>query len=122
MRDPTKPRLPGDYSHILPPEKPTAAKLLGLQEVTESRFPPALTKEQLEEMKQRRKGDDDVKALLWEVARLRTHVLRFDQLLRSMYGLTVHESMLKSLASEIKDEPCITELRKAWEPKKGEEE
>ena len=115
-------RLPGDYSHILPPEKPTAAQRLGLVEIAESRFPPALTKVQLEEIKERRKGDADVKALLWEVARLRTHVLQADQLLRTMTGHQAHESVLRDLAREIKNEPCITELREAWKPKQEEEE
>jgi hypothetical protein len=49
-------------------------------------------------------------------------VLRADQLMRSMVGLMVHKSILRDLARGIKDEPCIAELRKAWEPKKEEED
>jgi hypothetical protein len=121
MHKPQDPRLPGDYSHILPPEKPTAAKSLGLNEVTESQFPTALSREQLNEIQARNKGNEDMKALLWEVKRLRTHVLRMDQVLRSS-DPTLHSLTLQSLARDIQDEPCIQELRREWSKKLEAEE
>lgn len=117
MHDPSKPRLPGDYSHILPPEKPREPKRATsgniIKEVTIPLGRPALTAEQLRAMGERNRKNKDVIDLLHEIKRLRAHVLRADQLLCSTRGLMVSDTILRLLASEIQDEPCIQELRKA---------
>lgn len=75
------------------------------------RHKPPLTKTQLQEIQQRRKDDPDVLALLWEIHRLRSIVLRADQLQRSIDGLGGGADMvLKVLRAELKNEPCVKEF------------
>ncbi|CAM4226387.1 hypothetical protein GCM10027287_17710 [Bordetella muralis] len=47
-------------------------------------FPPPLTSKRLKQIQELRRDDPDVHELLWYIARLRSYVRRFDQLLESM--------------------------------------
>lgn len=72
-------------------------------------FKRPLTRADLHAIKERN-SSPDVKALLWEVARLRAIVLRVDQLQASLDNLAGGPGLiLNALRSELKDEPCIVE-------------
>lgn len=74
-------------------------------------FRPPLTKPELKAMWDRNPDSADVKALVWEVKRLRGLVLRADQLQRVLGELGgAQGSILTGLRSELKDEPCIIEF------------
>lgn len=76
-----------------------------------NRHKPPLTKAELQDIQQRRKGDQDVYRLLWEIHRLRSIVLRADQLQRSVDSLGGGAGMiLKLLRDELKGEPCVLEF------------
>lgn len=49
-------------------------------------FNPPLTRAQLQEIQARNPDNADVRALLWEIKRLRAIVVRADQLQRSISG------------------------------------
>lgn len=77
--------------------------------------PPPLTREQLIEIRERRKGDPDIKALLWEVQRLRQHALRANQLLGRLKNLEPTTEMIaNAFRIEIKDEAIIAERKAEW--------
>jgi peptidoglycan/LPS O-acetylase OafA/YrhL len=69
-----------------------------------------LTKAVLQEI-QDRNPDPDVRALLWEVARMRSLILYADQLQRMLTTLPGPQgAILDTLRSKLKDEPCVTEF------------
>lgn len=73
------------------------------------RFKQKLTRVKLQEI-QGRNDSEDVKTLLWEIARLRSLVLRADQLQASLDNLAGGPGLvLSALRAELKDEPCLTE-------------
>lgn len=72
---------------------------------------PKLTKDDLHAIGERNKGNKDVVALIWDIARLRSHVLRMDQYFRSK-GSTSAPQILNWLEQEIADEPCVREVPK----------
>jgi hypothetical protein len=78
-------------------------------------FKPPITLKELHAIGERNRYSKDVKALLWEIKRLHAHVLRADQLARSIPESKGAVGMiLEALRNEIKDEPCILEHRKRW--------
>lgn len=73
------------------------------------RFKRKLTRAELQTI-QARNDSEDVKTLLWEVARLRALALRVDQLQASLGNLAGGPGLiLSALRAELQDEPCITE-------------
>jgi hypothetical protein len=73
------------------------------------RFKAELTRAELQAIQTRNEAED-VKILLWEIARLRTHALRVDQLQASLGNLAGDPGLiLNALRAQLKDEPCITE-------------
>ncbi len=74
------------------------------------RFKDPLTKEVLQEI-QDRNLDPDVRALLWEVARLRSLVLYADQLQRMLPTLPGPQgAILETLREKLANEPCVKEF------------
>ncbi len=74
-------------------------------------FKPPLTKETLVEIQERNPGSPDVRALLWEVKRLRSLALYIDQLQRMLGTLSGPQGMLlKSIREQLKNEPCVKEF------------
>lgn len=74
-------------------------------------FKPPLTKEQLREIQDRNLDSADMRALLWEIARLRALVVRADQLQRSLGNVAGGAGIvLSAFRDEIKDEPCTREF------------
>jgi hypothetical protein len=79
-------------------------------------FKPPLTKEKLKEIQGRNLDSVDVRALCWEVARLRALLLRADQLQRSLGNLAGGPGIvLSAFRNEIKDESCIREFPRIGE-------
>lgn len=76
------------------------------------RSKPPLTREKLTEIQDRRKDDDDVIALLWEIKRLRALVLRADQLQKSLTPGAGGGIVLEAFRKELEGEPCILEQPK----------
>lgn len=75
------------------------------------RFKPPLTKADLQAIQDRCPDDPDVRALLWEVARLRSLVLYADQLQRMLTTLPGQQgAILEALREMLKDEPCVKEF------------
>ena len=75
------------------------------------RFKPALSKEDLHAIGQRSPDSADVKALLWEVARLRSVLLYADQLQRMLTTLPGQQGdVLGALRDKLRDEPCVKEF------------
>lgn len=73
------------------------------------RFKRKLTRAELQGI-QARNDSEDVKTLLWEIARLRAIALRADQLQASLGNLAGGTGLiLSALRAELKDEPCIAE-------------
>jgi len=74
-------------------------------------FKPPLTKDQLREIQDRNVDSPDVRMLLWEVARLRSLILRADQLQRTLGSLGGGPGLvLSAFRNELKDEPCVREF------------
>jgi hypothetical protein len=74
------------------------------------RFKKPLTKVALQEI-QDRATDPDTRALLWEVARLRSVLLYADQLQRMLTTLPGPQgTVLDTLREKLKDEPCVKEF------------
>lgn len=72
---------------------------------------PPLTRETLVEIQERNPGSADVRALLWEVKRLRALALYADQLQRMLSTLPGPQSaILDTLREKLKDEPCVHEF------------
>lgn len=75
------------------------------------RFKPPLTKSDLQDIQDRRQDDADVRALLWEVARLRALVLYADQLQRELPTMSGPQgAILDALRQMLKEEPCVKEF------------
>lgn len=71
---------------------------------------PKLTRSDLREIGQRNKSPE-VKALLWEIHRLRSIILRADQLQRALGPMGGAQGMmLDSLRAELEGEPCVDEF------------
>jgi hypothetical protein len=75
------------------------------------RFKPALTKEDLKAVQDRNLDSPDVRALLWEVARLRALALRTHDYFRQGSSTTAIV-MADSLRAMLEDEPVIQEQPK----------
>lgn len=74
-------------------------------------FKDPLTRETLKEIQDRNPGSADVRALLWEVKRLRATLLYADQLQRMLSTLPGPQgSILETLREKLKDEPCVHEF------------
>ena len=74
------------------------------------RFKEPLTRAALQEI-QDRNPDPDVRALLWEVARIRSVVLYADQLQRMLTTLPGPQgAILQSLREMLRIEPCVKEF------------
>ncbi|HEV2612554.1 MAG TPA: hypothetical protein VGU61_19990 [Noviherbaspirillum sp.] len=72
-------------------------------------FKPPLTREQLTEIQERNRENEDVITLLWEIKRLRALVLRADQVQRSITPGSGAEMVIGVLRKELEGEPCIAE-------------
>lgn len=74
---------------------------------------PPLTREQLQAIQERNPDSPDMRALLWEIKRLRAVVLRshdyFRQSPTSSIARTLHETMLQVLEEEpvVKEQPTL---------------
>ncbi len=75
------------------------------------RFKASLTKEDLRAVQERNKDVADVKALLWEIARLRSVILQADQLQRLIGTLLGPQGqVLESMREVLLKEPCVLEF------------
>lgn len=75
------------------------------------RFKTALTKTDLQRIQARAGNSDDIRALLWEIARLRSVVLYADQLQRIVPTLPGQQGLvLETLRRRLLDEPCVKEF------------
>lgn len=75
------------------------------------RFRAPLTKDDLRAIQDRNMASTDVRALLWEIARLRSMVLQADQLQRLLGALPGPQGqVLVSLQESLKVEPCVQEF------------
>lgn len=71
---------------------------------------PPLTKADLQAI-QARNESTDVRALLWEIKRLRGTISYADQLQRVLGDLGGAQAMiLQALRAKLKDEPCVKEF------------
>jgi hypothetical protein len=75
------------------------------------RHRPPLTREQLHAIGERNRGKVDVRALLWEIHRLRAVALRADQLVRSLPGPSVGSLgfITDALRDQLENEPVVLE-------------
>ena len=74
-------------------------------------FKEPLSTDQLREIQERNRDSDDVRALLWEIKRLRAIVLYADQLQRMLTTLPGPQgAILDTLRAKLKDEPCVKEF------------
>lgn len=72
---------------------------------------PPLTRADLVAIQDRNPGSSDVRALLWEVKRLRALVLRADQLTKVLSNIGRSQGMvLDGLRAELEGEPCVAEF------------
>lgn len=74
-------------------------------------FKPPLTREELRAIQDRNLDSPDVRALLWEVKRLRALALYVDQLQRIVGTLPGQQGdVLESIREQLRNEPCVTEF------------
>ncbi|MDY0974982.1 hypothetical protein SOM61_08410 [Massilia sp. CFBP9012] len=74
-------------------------------------FKPPLTREELRAIQDRNLYSPDVRALLWEVKRLRALALYVDQLQRIVGTLPGQQGdVLESIREQLRNEPCVTEF------------
>lgn len=74
-------------------------------------FRSPLTRAQLHEIQERHPESADVRTLPWEVKRLRSLVLRADQIQRNLGNVGGAVGvMLDGLRGELEGEPCIDEF------------
>lgn len=74
-------------------------------------FKEPLTTDQLRQIQDRNPASADVRALLWEIKRLRGTVLYADQLQRMLSALPGQQgNVLEALRDKLKDEPCVKEF------------
>lgn len=77
------------------------------------RFKKPLTRADLEAIQARNLDSEDMKAVLWEVARLRSLVLYADQLQRMLGTLPGQQGdLLESIRKMLAEEPCVKEFPK----------
>jgi hypothetical protein len=76
-----------------------------------TRFKPALTKDDLTAIQERSADSPDVRALLWEVARLRALALRTHDYFRQGSSSTA-VILADSMRTLLEDEPAIQEQSK----------
>ena len=70
-----------------------------------------LTRVDLVAIQERNGGNADVRALLWEVKRLRGLVLRADHLVKVLGSMGGAQGMiLDGLRAELEGEPCVAEF------------
>jgi hypothetical protein len=75
------------------------------------RFKPKLTRQQLRIIQDRNPDSPEIRALLWEIARLRALIVRADQLQRSVGTLAGGPAIvLEALREELEEEPCLAEF------------
>jgi hypothetical protein len=75
------------------------------------RFKPPLNRDSLREIQDRNPESADVRALLWEIKRMRATLLYADQLQRMLTTLPGPQgAILDTLREKLKDEPCVTEF------------
>jgi hypothetical protein len=75
------------------------------------RWKEPLTKNDLRDIQERNMDSADVRALLWEIARLRGIMLYADQLQRLISTLPGPQGqVLESLRSTLLTEPCVLEF------------
>ena len=75
------------------------------------RFKPALTKGDLTAIQERSAGSPDVRALLWEVARLRALALRTHDYFRQGSSSTA-PILAESLRAMLEDEPVVQDQKR----------
>lgn len=74
-------------------------------------FKPPLTTDNLRAIQARNLDSADVRALLWEIKRMRATLLYADQLQRMLTTLPGPQSaILDTLRERLKDEPCVKEF------------
>jgi len=84
---------------------------MGIQYKWRMRFKNPLTKQQLQAIQDRNPDSPDARALLWEIARLRSVVLYADQLQRMLTTLPGPQgAILDALRGMLKEEPCVKEF------------
>lgn len=84
---------------------------MGIQYYADMSFREPLTIDQLRGIQSRNPDSADVRALLWEIKRLRGTVLYADQLQRMLSTLPGQQGdVLEALRDKLKDEPCVREF------------
>lgn len=74
-------------------------------------FKEPLPTDHLRAIQDRNRDSADVRALLWEIKRLRSTVLYADQLQRMLTTLPGSQgAILDTLREKLKDEPCVKEF------------
>ncbi|MGJ9420332.1 hypothetical protein ACHAC9_21635 [Massilia sp. CMS3.1] len=74
-------------------------------------FKEPLPTAQLREIQERNLDSADVRALLWEIKRLRSVLLYADQLQRMLTTLAGPQgAILDTLREKLRDEPCVKEF------------
>ncbi|AZY49660.1 hypothetical protein C0J09_11310 [Bordetella avium] len=74
-------------------------------------FRPPLHLSELRAIQDRNPGNEDVLALLWEIKRLQSLVIRLNQVLPEMHRPTgVLGPAFDALAEQVPKEPCVTEI------------
>lgn len=79
-----------------------------------------LTRDQLNDIRIRRKGDADVKVLLDEIRRMRPLLLRAHDYLRLLDGNpNIATAIGDVLKAELEKEPCVIESKRPAQPEDG---
>lgn len=73
---------------------------------------PPLTREDLIAIQERNRDEADVKALLWEVFRMRALLLRSHDYFRQSPGSSVARTMAESMLQLLDEEPAVKEQPK----------
>jgi hypothetical protein len=74
-------------------------------------FKEPLPTERLREIQERNLDSADVRALLWEIKRMRATLLYADQLQRELPTMAGPQgAILETLRAKLKDEPCVKEF------------
>lgn len=74
-------------------------------------FKPPLPTDQLRKIQERNPDSADVRALLWEIKRMRATLLYADQLQRELPTMAGPQgAILETLRAKLKDEPCVKEF------------
>lgn len=84
---------------------------MGIQYYSFMGFKPPIPTDQLREIQERNPHSADVRALLWEIKRMRATLLYADQLQRMLTTLAGPQgAILETLREKLKDEPCVREF------------